>query len=662
LQYLPQPALRLLAEAGFYVAVCYIVGADLAVNKNTGAFRLPRVSINNTIKAVLLVGFSLLVYSLILLNRSPNFLRPLSMFARTGYTLATPVLFASFYIVFRLRAGPGKFFSLVLTLAVFSLVLAGAWASGTTESGILNGVVPMFDSASYYTDALRLLAGDEFSVTSSRRPLFIAFFAVLLFISNHNLMVALGILNLLVAVSCYLLAREIRRTHGAGMAAFVLLILFMYYRFHSGAVRTEALGVALSALGTAFFWRSISRQEGKFALLGVLLTAFAMIARAGAFFSLPLLVLWGSWTFRPPDKKISWRFALSGMGLVLGAFILNQVVTQTFGTREALPFGNFSYSFYGLAAGGKSWADVQKVHPGASDLEIYGLAFELIRDQPGLLAQGVFYNWETFFSNSNYGLFSFMSGEMPASATVSYWLLVALSCLGIMSWLQNPGDHFARFVMAAAAGAFISVPFLPPADTFRVRAYAASIVVIGLLPGLGLHFLFRRFRDFHLLPQVDFSNSLALPGFSAMFLGLVLLGPFLLHGVEPPPALPPAGCPAGITSLIVRYDPGTMIHLVPQKTQVLEWAPVYKTGNFQRNLHDFPNYAFAAWAGEIKPGSSLFYALDRRASGMALIVLPTASLPDPPAMLEVCGKWETEPEIAQFFVFDAQFATKVGMP
>lgn len=520
----------------------------------------------------------------------------------------------------------------------------------------------MFDSASYYTDALRLLVGDEFSVTSSRRPLFIAFFAVLLFISNHNLMVALGILNLLVAVSCYLLAREIRRTHGAGMAAFVLLILFMYYRFHSGAVRTESLGVALGALGTAFFWRSISRQEGKFALLGVLLTTLAMIARAGAFFSLPLLILWGSSTFRRPGKKLSWGFVLSGLGLVLGAFFLNQIVIQTFGTYEAIPFGNFSYSFYGLASGGKSWADVQKVHPGASDLEIYGLAFELIRDQPGLLVQGVFYNWKTFFSNSNYGLFSFMGGETFASATVSYWLLAVLCCLGIIGWLRNPGDQFARFVMVAAAGVFISVPFLPPADAFRMRAYAASIVVIGLLPGLGLHSLLRRFRNFPLPLQADFPASLALPGFSAAFLGLVLLGPFLLHGVEPPSALSPAGCPAGMTSLIVRYDPGTMIHLVPQKTQVLEWAPVYKTGNFQRNLHDFPNYAFADWASEIKPGYSLFYAIDRRASGMALIVIPIAFLPDPPAMLEVCGKWETDPEIVQFFVFDAQFATKVGMP
>ncbi|MFZ5819941.1 MAG: hypothetical protein ACOYYJ_08565 [Chloroflexota bacterium] len=624
--------------------------------------KLPKNSIYNTIKAVLLVGFSLLVYSLILLNRFPNFLRPLSMFVRTGYTLAAPVLFVFFYIAFRLRGGLGKFFSLAFTLAVFALALAGAWAAGTTESGILSGVVPMFDSASYYVDALRLLAGDEFSVTSSRRPLFIALFAVLLFISQHNLMIALGILNLFVAVSCYLLAREIQRTHGAGIAVFALLILFMYYRFHSGAVRTESLGVALSALGAAFFWRSVVQQQGRLALVGIFLTAFAMIARAGTFFSLPLLVLWGSWVFRQPGRKFSWIFALSGIGLVLGAFFFNQLVTQAFGTREAVPFGNFSYSFYGLASGGKSWAEVQKVHPGADDLEIYRLAFDLIRERPGLIVQGALYNWKIFFSNSNYGLFSFMGGETLASATISHWLLVGLSCLGIISWLRNPKDHFASFVIVAAAGVFISVPFLPPTDAFRVRAYAASIVVIGLLPGLGLHFLLRRFRDFHLPPQVDFPASFALPGFSAAFLGLVLLGPFLLHGVEPSPALPPTGCPAGMTSLIVRYDPGTMIHLVPQKTQVLEWAPVYKTGGFQRNLHDFPSFAFAGWASEIKPGYSLFYALDWRASGMALIVLPTAPLPDPPAILEVCGKWETEPEIAQFFAFDAQFSTKVGMP
>ncbi len=601
--------------------------------------------------------FSVLAYALILSNFFPLLLRPLSLFARFAIFTA-PVLFLLFYGVLWLRSRWSEGLSLFLILSVFALALAGAWAAGVTESGILSGLVPMFDSASYYTDALRLLAGDEFSLTSSRRPLFIAFFSVLLFVSNHNLMIALGVLNLLVAVSCYLLTREVCQTHGAGMASLVLVILFMYYRFHSGAVRTESLGVAFSVLGMALLWRSIARQKAPWALLGILLTTFAMIARAGAFFCLPLLVLWGSWTFRPSGRRFSWAFAFWGVATILAAFFVNQAFTNTFGTQEAIPFGNFAYSFYGLAAGGKSWAEAVKAYPGASDLEIYGLAFDLIRKQPALILQGAYLNWKMFFSNSSYGLFSFMGGETAVSAVVSYWLLMALSGLGILAWLRNRADPFASLIVLAGAGVFLSVPFLPPTDAFRVRAYAASIVLLGLLPALGLHSFSMRFEAFFTPKKEALPVSSVLLAFSIAFLSLVLAGPFLVRGAERWDALPAEHCPAGTVSLLVRYDPGTMIHLVSQKTQVLEWPPIYKVGNFKRNLHDFPSFAFAGWAGEIKPGYSLFYTLDRRASQTALLVIPTALLPQPPALLEVCGAWEASPEISPFFAFQV-FLAKV---
>lgn len=618
----------------------------------------PKILTSDSGQEALAIGFAVLIYCLILINRSPNFLRPLSMLVRTGYTLTAPAVFIILYIVFRLPGAWGRFLSWAFILSLFALALAGAWASGTTESGILSGVIPMFDSATYYVDALRLLVGDAFTVTSTRRPLFIAFFSVLLFISKHNLLMALGILNLLVGVSCIFLAKELKRTHGAGMAASALLILFMYYRFHSGAVRTEALGIALSALGVGLFWRGMSRQTGGQALAGILLTTFAMIARAGAFFSLPLWALWGSWILRPGGKGFSWKFLSGGVVLIGSAFLVNFFITRSFGTQQAIPFGNFSYSLYGLAAGGKSWADVLKQYPGASDAEIYQLAFNLIREQPNLIFQGALYNWKLFFSNSNYGLYSFMRGETSASASASYWLLVGLGCLGIVRWLKEPGDRFTGFIGVATAGVLTSVPFLPPTDAFRVRAYAASIVIFGLLPALGVDFLLKRFKvESRAVGQTDLTSPAGLPVFSALFLGFVLCVPFLLRGVETLPDLPGEGCSPGASSLVVHYDPGTMIHLVPQKDGVLDWAPVFRLGGFRRNLHDFPNYAFVSWANEIKPGSSLFYALDLRASGTALILVPTTFLPEPPAMLEVCGMWVEDPEIDQFKVFEALSVT-----
>jgi len=614
---------------------------------------------NQFLGNVIITLVSILVYSLVLINRSPNALRPMSMVVRTGYAIFVPSLYLIFVLVFRIQTQLGKFLSLTTTLVVFALALAGAWTLGVTEAGILSGVIPMFDSTTYYMDALRLLNGENFSVISSRRPMFIAFFSVLLFISKHDLLIALSLLNLLVAISCYFLTREIQKTHGTGAAVFVLLILFMFYRYHSGAVRTESLGVALSALGIALFWRSIAQAKSGLALAGIFTLSIAMIARAGAFFSLPLAILWGSWLFRPSGKKFSWKFIFAGMGMFIIAFVINQLITSAFGTSEAIPFGNFSYSFYGLAAGGKSWADVLSIYPNATTTEIYKLAFELILEHPILIVQGILQNWKMFFSNTGYGLYSFMAGENSFITTISYIILCLLSLFGLGIWLRKLSDPYLGFIGFLTIGLFLSIPFLPPTDTSRIRAYAASVVLLGLLPAMSIHFISKKLNISLLWkPYKSNSTGTSLQWFSIVFLGAVLLGPFLLNGVEAPPILISTECPVETTSLIVRYDTGTMVHLVPQKTITLDWAPTYKVGNFRRNLHDFPNLPFIEWASHIKPGQSLFQALDYRTQASVLIIVSTDSLPKPPALLEICGSWETDPQISRFNVFNAVSATQ----
>src|SRR5829696_6021550 len=106
---------------------------------------------------------ALAVFAFILLNRSPNLLRPLSLSARTGFNLTVMLLFLLLYLSFRLRGWSGRILSLGMTLALFALALAGLWATGQTQSTVLSGIVPLYDAADYHADALRLLAGDSLS-------------------------------------------------------------------------------------------------------------------------------------------------------------------------------------------------------------------------------------------------------------------------------------------------------------------------------------------------------------------------------------------------------------------------------------------------------------------------------------------------------------------
>lgn len=605
------------------------------------------------LQIAVIVLIPLASFWIITVNRDLVFLHSLSMLLRTGYTVVFPSVFVILYLTFRLHGWLGELVSLFTTLSIFGLALTGIWASGQTESGILSGVIPMFDSTDYYVDSLRLLAGKEFSEISTRRPLFTAFFAFLLWVTNHHLLYALAVLTLLVALGCYLLAREINRSHGPVSAAFVLVMIFIYYRFHSGAVRTENLGLLCNVLGTALLWRGISDHYNKYYVLaGIFLTSIGIIARAGAFFILPVLVLWGAILFRKEKQIISWQFLFVGIFTVASAFMINQLLMKTFGTSGVVPFGNFSYSFYGLAAGGKSWAYVTQAYPEADYIDIYRMAIQLILEQPNLLLQGVVYNFSMFFSNSYYGLFSFMRGEGNLSSTISYWGLLLLSILGII-WSHRDRDTHQGLVIASTIGLLLSVPFLPPTDAFRLRAYAASITILAILPAMGLYRALTWLKvEMIQQRRMDLYYQMPLAVYGVFVTAMIILGPFISKNTANIPKIEPAMCESGLTSVVVRYDAGSMVHFVPQNTPLLDWAPTFHIGTLRRSVHGFPDFAFMDWALEnVTNQKTLFYTLDFRSSRNVLVVVDSNLLPPPQAFLELCGQWDDNPDVDQYRIF-----------
>lgn len=605
------------------------------------------------IRAIFYLLVSISLFWVITINRSPNFLRSFSTRLRTGYTTIVLVLFVVLYLVIRIRGWVGSLLSISLITAIFALALAGAWVAGTTESGLLSGVIPMFDSANYYQDALRLLAGQPFSDFSTRRPLFAAFFSLLLWVTRYNLFTALSLLTLFVALACYLLVIEIKRSHGPVVAIFAFLIIFIYYRYHSGVIRTENLGILFGVLGTALIWRSISARQPVYFIFGVFLTSLGMIARAGAFFILPLLVIWGAFLFKDQKAKVSWGLLFEGALVIVAAFLVNGLILKSFGAKEGIPFGNFSYSLYGLVSGGHSWADVLDLYPDADQREIYRLSFDLILRQPGLFVKGVFYNYSMFFSNTIYGLFSYMSGDGGFSSTISYWVLLSLSTLGIWNWFRNQDDPYLGFVMTSVIGLLLSVPFLPPTDAFRLRVYATSINVLALLPSMGVYLVLKNLRLERIQPKDTAQiNNNALIIYSAFVSIIVVGGPLLIKGADSLSGLTLSACETNSTSVIVRYEPSAAVHFVSQTTRLLDWAPNFHIGSLRNHVHDFPNFHFMDWAlANIDPGTTLFYALDYRTYQGALILVDSKLLPASSALFELCGIWEDTPEIKIFNIF-----------
>lgn len=556
--------------------------------------------------ASILLATGVFVY--ILLDRSPYPVRPIAIQARLGFTIVLPFIFILLLLALRIEGFKGQLIALCTITALFALSLAGLWASGYSDSVIISGLLPWSDADGFYDDARRLLEGWELTHISARRPLFSGLFAVLLGISHQNLQAALAGFALLNAFSCYLLAREIRRTHGALTAAFTLTLIFFFYRRFSGAVMTENLGLPLGVLGFALLWRGATIRDTWLIPTSLLMTTLALNARAGAFFVLPALILWAGRMWRI-KSLLHWKLVGLGCAAIACGFLLNAFVFHFTGaSSRGVPFSNFSYTLYGLARGGERWNVIFDRCPELFNIpepehsrRIYQLAFDEIRHQPMNLAKGMLKQWQLLFSTTRYGAYSFVVGETltPARRIVNLALFF-LALAGLFFCFQKRNvSQYASLMLFMTAGVLISIPFASPQDAYGMRAYAASMPFFALLPALGLTgaaqlllpvqkeqkrsriALFLRSLCGLQPAQQSGAQSQSTPHtkadiatpLSLLLILFLVASPVLTRTLSAPSSFARVDCPGGQTSLYTRYSPGSYVNVVREDVFLLDWLP-----------------------------------------------------------------------------------------
>jgi hypothetical protein len=472
-------------------------------------------------------------------------------------------------------------------------------------------------------------------------------------------MFSLAIITAVAAVAIYYSVREIQRTHGAETAVFLLIILFLYFRHHSGTSMSETLGVPFSALGIALIWRGLDKQLSWLALFGLFVTSFAMNIRPGTMFILPLLLLWASWLFRKPNEYISISFFFWGSIAIVLSFVLNSLTIRLLAEPSGTAFSNFSWALYGLASGGNSYTYIFAKHPELllipdpqQSRTIYRMAFELMVHNPDLFVKGAFHNWGMFFSDSWYSAYSFLESEGGKLYRITRWTIYTLCALGFIHWLIKPSDKYAGLVAVSAIGVLISVPFVPPTDAYRVRLYAASMMIFGLLPAMGVSLLIKQIKLDSLLPiNTDIQKTNITAMTSAVLIAIILAGPMIVKAS--PQKLPEFefSCTANSDKIAIRFDAGTSVNIMREKDLFLDWMPNFHQGLFSRNIHDLADNNLIAYFDAIRPGMSLVSTLDLISGEPALIVIPTYLLPAPSTYLGICGRWETEPGLKKYNIF-----------
>lgn len=532
-----------------------------------------KLHLDSQIWRSLLAGtLALMVYTLTLCLPIPA---AIGLFVRYNLVLLTLIALPLLFFTFRIKSVWGTFAALTATLLLFGLPLSGLWRSGASEPFIIGGLLPFSDAASYYSDALRVVEGFRFSAFSARRPLFPALLTVLLAVTGQNLVVSIAILSALIAIVCYLAAREMQRSMGTFPAAVFLFILYLFYRRIAGTTMTENLGLPLGVAAFTILWTAARRKNLWQTAIGLLLLTLALNARAGTFFVLPTLVLWCGFAFRGKRLFSIPAFGISALAVAFG-FALNMLVFKLVADPGGMVFSNFSYTLYGVVAGGKGWMQILIDHPELAQLDdvsrsaqTYALVFEAFKAHPFNIVIGAFKNWFDYLMPRGAGAFGFIRGN-EALSWANYAFRIILSVLAgwglISAWKQRKQEPFT-LMLWAAAGLFLSVPFVPPNDSNQMRVYAASVTFLIAFSMIGLKSLlelvFKQKKQ-----NLQMEESRPEP---ALLFGIVLAlvsigGVLLVKAISRPQELPLAACPTSETQMMVRFTPGSLVQIAGEPT------------------------------------------------------------------------------------------------
>jgi len=617
---------------------------------------------------------ALLAYALILTLPLPP---DIGLALRYHPAIALTVVVLTLYPVYKHRHGLSGAVSFGFTLLLVALPLSGLWNSGASEYPVLmGGLFPFTDGDNYYEDAQRLLRGVRFDAVSSGRPLFAALLGVLLAFTQQNLQIALAVLAAIGAIACFVFSREVQRTTGTEAGLLVMVVLFLFYRRFIGAAWTEHAGLAWGAIALTLMGRSVTERSGRgrlgwgespqipphqghvFEFLsGLFFLSLAMNARSGAVFSLPLLMVWGGWVFRPPATQFSWWVTGSGLGAIALGFALNYWVLATVG-RPDVGFSNLSYNLYSQVVGSHDWRQVRLDYPEVLTLDqpevtyrIYELAWvEFLRDPLRLLGSSI-EAIATYLSPTADGVFGFVSTyglTTPALAITG--ALYLLSLLGLLHCLRRWRDPRFSLLLVYLLGIIVSLPLAPPwidGVPSSMRVYAATLPVVALLPAVGFaRLLASYFPPPRSLPRISVMDW-GLPYAIGIGLGVLsILAPIAIASWSQIPTLPTPVCAPGTETAVIHYSPGAALHLVADDALPHTHLPQVRLSDFRTGVETVTGFLARRQSRiteEIREVSrvtgdrTLLHPLNLQTHSALWVVAPSREMPPHTALLALCG-------------------------
>jgi len=446
----------------------------------------------------------------------------------------------------------------IVLLIGFALVapllnLADVWTSGGSIERLARspihafGMLPVSDANDYLSGALNLLATGELNGWNSRRPLTATLLALFAQISGQDLSVVMVARAVLVSVGLALVALEASLIIGGLGALALVLACALFVAEWIPVTMSEVTGCAMGLYGLAALlaaWRTNNLVAFAF---GVLLTTIGLTARAGPMLVAPFIVAAGALLQRPAGLRSMMIWLAAGLAaMLLGVLHANYLIWLLGGVSAGFQ-SNFSQTLYGLAVGGKGWAQIMSDHPElfASDFQgqreslIYHYAFLEIRRSPWRLIGAL---WQEFLRTP---AFFYRFFEI---SVVNVWLMAGVVA-AIGAWIATR-DRWALLCLSIVLGLILSSPILM-ADGGE-RAYAGAIPAMALLVACGFNWtrrlLFQVYApaepqpkgiahpDLPALSPAGAPTAYTVPALAGavLALSLIVAAPLVLRAARPP--------------------------------------------------------------------------------------------------------------------------------
>ncbi|MDX2053522.1 MAG: hypothetical protein SFV15_14075 [Polyangiaceae bacterium] len=375
---------------------------------------------------------------------------------------------------------PGARFLLWASLVVSTIAMVEHFLLHPSGEPVFVGnILPYSDAGDYFNGVRSLLNFGKLDEWCSRRPTATILYAVLYALAGQDLIGFYTLVALLMACSTAWAASQITSAWGMGGALAFCSLVLGAYGSTAGTFMSESAGLIMGCIAVGALVRGFSRNHFLMSCLGLGTLALAVLTRAGAIFAVPLVAA-QLLVSQHQSLRQTWRNVLrlgAVVGVFLGAiFAATRIVVHPNATFQ----GNFSYTLYGLAAGGKGWkyvltqhqAELHGLSDGEASRKIFHFAFEKIQEDPTVLLRALWSALSTHLMNPAPLLYPFTPGFSPA-----LWFVLSTVALGILltGW---PKARYPGFLLFGALGVVLSAPFLADGGA---RVLVATVPLVSAL-------------------------------------------------------------------------------------------------------------------------------------------------------------------------------------